>query len=59
MLLFWTIHKHSDLYDLVQFKDFSNLMILVPFLFFAVVMAIFTLLLSYLVRNASDIKQDN
>lgn len=56
---FWTIHKRSDLYDLVRFKDFSSLMILVLFLFFAVVIAIFTLLFSYLVRNTSDIKQDN
>ncbi len=35
------------------------LAILLLILFFAVVIAVFTSLLSYLVRKASDIKQDN
>ncbi|MFB7121808.1 DUF2975 domain-containing protein [Bacillus tropicus] len=35
------------------------LMVLLPILFFTVVITIFTSMLSYLVRNASEIKQDN
>ncbi|MCU0097552.1 DUF2975 domain-containing protein [Bacillus sp. OR9] len=35
------------------------LMLLLPTLFFAIVISIFTSMLSYLVRNACEIKQDN
>lgn len=37
----------------------SILMVLLPILFFSFVITIFTSMLSYLVRNASELKQDN
>ncbi|WP_235713397.1 DUF2975 domain-containing protein [Bacillus mycoides] len=54
------LYVFALLYLLISGDYNTNvLMVLLPILFFAVVIAIFTSMLSYLVRNASEIKQDN
>lgn len=51
----------SALFFIFKFETYSinSLIILVIILFFSVIISVFTSMLSHLVRNASEIKQDN